>query len=334
MSKNIYSLGLLRNGKVYPNKQLAIQGLTQIATNDGVAKLARYLYVPENSNGSIIRTIVGFYANAAEMEEASGGTSSYTILDVEGSAADIAHIQEEINEINNVIGDGIEGKTLTQAINDANAAIVAESEARENAIELLESALTESLTISLNVAGVPTEGYLKTYELKQGGNLVGKIDIPKDMVVSGGSLVHGTWSGSTFTEDPDGPDTAIKIEFANADTIYINTKDLVDYYTAGNAAITINNTSNTIALKLDEDGEAFLSITENGLKLSGVQTAINKAVSDAELSAGDGISIVDKIVKSVAATNSAPGIVNPITVDEDGIKFASSLECGFWDIEP
>ena len=43
MNKNLISLGLLRNGKVYGTKQLAIQGLTQVATNDGVAKLARYL---------------------------------------------------------------------------------------------------------------------------------------------------------------------------------------------------------------------------------------------------------------------------------------------------
>ena len=31
MNKNLISLGLLRNGKVYGTKQLAIQGLTQVA---------------------------------------------------------------------------------------------------------------------------------------------------------------------------------------------------------------------------------------------------------------------------------------------------------------
>ena len=65
MNKNLISLGLLRNGKVYRTKELAIQGLTQVATNDGVAKLARYL-----DKNNIIRTVVGFYADAAEMENA------------------------------------------------------------------------------------------------------------------------------------------------------------------------------------------------------------------------------------------------------------------------
>lgn len=69
MVKNLLSLGLLRNGKVYQNKQLAIQGLTQTATNDGVAKLARYLD-PTLGGDPIIRTLVGFYADANEMEDA------------------------------------------------------------------------------------------------------------------------------------------------------------------------------------------------------------------------------------------------------------------------
>ena len=111
MNKNLISLGLLRNGKVYGTKQLAIQGLTQVATNDGVAKLARYL-----DEKNIIRTIVGFYADAAEMENASGGTSSYTILDVDGNAADVQELKDAVEHINKVIGNGIDGKTLTEAI--------------------------------------------------------------------------------------------------------------------------------------------------------------------------------------------------------------------------
>jgi hypothetical protein len=72
MIKNLYSLGLLRNGKVYANKELAYQGLTQAATNDGVAKLARYLY-SELGGDPVIRTLVGFYANADEMQDNGGG---------------------------------------------------------------------------------------------------------------------------------------------------------------------------------------------------------------------------------------------------------------------
>ena len=329
MNKNLISLGLLRNGKVYGTKQLAIQGLTQVATNDGVAKLARYL-----DENNIIRTVVGFYADAAEMEDAGGGTSSYTILDVDGSAADVQELREEIAAINLVIGDGIGGTTLTAAINDVNARLGAgftEENTVAKALSDLRTELVAALTISLDVAGTPTSGYLKTYILSQGISEIGRIDIPKDLVVTSGSLVHGTWTDDTFTEDPEGPDTALKLIIANQDEpVYINTKDLVDYYTAGNG-IDIDNTHNTIALKLDASGEPFLTVGIDGLKLDGVQVAIDKAVNDAKLDGSDGISIASNKVKAVAAKFSASALKNPITVNEDGIKFASLLDCGFFD---
>ena len=333
MIKNLYSLGLLRNGKVYGTKQLAIQGLTQSATNDGVAKLARYL--EEVVGGEpVIRTIVGFYANAAEMEEAGGGQSSYTILDVDGNAADVEQIKEQLVAINHIIGDGISDTTLTAAINDINDRIGEGFTAENTVAEALSDLRTEliaALTISLDVAGTPTSGYLKTYIISQGITEIGRIDIPKDLVVTSGSLVHGTWDGDTFTEDPEGSDTALKLVIANQEEpVYINTKDLVDYYTAGDG-IEIDNAHNTIALKLDASGEPFLTVGVNGLKLDGVQIAIAQAIEDAKLDGSDGISIVSNKVKAVAAKFSGSALKNPIEVDEDGIKFASLLDCGFFD---
>ena len=257
---------------------------------------------------------------------------------MEGSSGDIQDIRQEIAKINEIIGDGVDDETLTDAINEINDKLgsgFTSGHTVADALEELEEELTEALKITLET-GETTSGYLKTYELKQGGTLVGKIDIPKDMVVSGGSLVHGTWSGDTFTEESGGTDTAIKIEFANADTIYINTKDLVDFYTGGDG-IEVDNNANTISLKLDRDGEAFLTVGEDGLKIDGVQTAIDTAVAEAleqaALEASDGISINANKIKAVAAKNSAPAVKNPIVVDSNGIKFASVLDCGFFDDE-
>ena len=333
MIKNIYSLALPRNGKVYGNKQLAIQGLTQVATNDGVAKLARYLEQVDGGD-KIIRTIVGFYANADEMTNAGGGQSSYTILDVDGNAEDVEQIKKQLVTINEIIGEGIADTTLTAAINDINNRIGEGFTAGytiADALSALRTELVAALTISLDVAGTPTSGFLKTYILSQGSTEIGRIDIPKDLVVTSGSLVHGTWEDDEFTEDPQGPDTALKLVIANQeDPVYINTKDLVDYYTAGDG-IEIDNTHNTIALKLDENGEPFLTVGVDGLKLDGVQIAIAQAIEAAKLDGSDGISIASNKVKAVAAKFSASALKNPIEVDEDGIKFASLLDCGFFD---
>ena len=327
MNKNIWSLGLLRNGKVYANKQIAELALTNAnPTNDGVAKLARYL-----ENGEI-RTLVGFYANAAEMEDNGGGQSSYTMLDIDGIAGDIEVINGKIAAINAIIGDGIDGTTLTAAINDINDRLgtgFTASHTVADALNELETELTNALTVTLTVAGTPTEGYLKTYVLSQGGNEVGKIDIPKDLVVTSGSLVHGTWNGDTFVEDPQGEDIAIKLVIANQQApIYINVKDLVDTYTAGDGVVIEDN---AISINIDEDGEPFLSVSASGLKIDGIRAAIDEAIKEAEYIAGDGISIAAKTVKAVAAKFSAPGVSNPIAVEEDGIKFSKSLDCGYYD---
>ena len=331
MVKNLYSLGLLRNGKVYQTKELAIQGLTQTATNDGVAKLARYL-CPVVGGDPIIRTLVGFYANANEMEDNGGGQSYYTILDIEGSSADIQQIKQDIEAINDIIGDGIGDKTLTDAIDEINDKIgsgFSENYTIADALNELAEELADALTITLDIASDPGD-YAKVYELKQGGELIGTIDIPKDIVVKEGTLVYGYWSGDTFTEDEEGPDLAIKLVLNNDDVIYINAKDLVDTYTAGDG---INIDDNEISIKLDRNGEPFLTVGENGLRLSGVQTAIDNAIEMAKLEGSDGISIASNQVKAVAAGYSAPAVKNPISIGKDGIKFTNMLDCGYFDDE-
>lgn len=70
-----------------------------------------------------------------------------------------------------------------------------------------------------------TDGYLKTYTFKQGNTEIGKVDIPKDLVIQSGEIVV----------DPDGQTagTYLKLTIANqTNPVYINVADLVDAYTA------------------------------------------------------------------------------------------------------
>jgi len=330
MIQNLHSLGLLRNGKVYANKEVAMQALTQSATNDGVAKLGRYLSQDVSGN-TVIKTLVGFYADANEMTDAGGGQSYYTILDVEGSAAEVEEIKQQIDAINDIIGDGLSPETLTDAINDINDKIgsgFSENHTIADALAELEEALTEALTVTLESSDDPD--YAKVYTLKQGGSTIGTINIPKDIVIKEGSLVHGYWSGDTFTEDEEGPDIAIKLVLNNEDVIYINAKDLVDTYTAGDG-ISLEN--NVVSIKYNPHSEEFLVVDEDGIKVQGIQAAIDAKADAERLEGSDGISIASNKVKAVAARYSAPAVKNPISVDESGIKFASVLDCGFFDSE-
>lgn len=72
---------------------------------------------------------------------------------------------------------------------------------------------------------VTSEGALKSYTIKQGTTTIGTIDIPKDLVVTSGSVVT----------DPEGETagTYIKLVIANQEApLYINVGNLVDIYIA------------------------------------------------------------------------------------------------------
>ena len=92
---------------------------------------------------------------------------------------------------------------------------------------------------TIQVSTDTTEGYAKSYELQKDGVQVGvKIDIPKDLVVSSGTLVGPIAKPSDYIGD-DWDDKAryirLEINSSNIDSdaepnnvIYINVKDLLD----------------------------------------------------------------------------------------------------------
>ena len=108
---------------------------------------------------------------------------------------------------------------------------------------------------SVTVTASTPEGVAKRYTITQLGSTVGTIDIPKDLVVSSGSVVAGTWTGNSFAENASGKDQAIKLVIANQTTpIYINVAKLVDIYTAKKNAtqvqLAIDSATNEISASI------------------------------------------------------------------------------------
>lgn len=136
-----------------------------------------------------------------------------------------------------------------------------------------------------------TEGYAKSYTFTQGSTKLGVIDIPKDMVVSSG----------TVEKDPKDqqPGTYLVLTLANAtnDKVYINVGTLVDIYTAKAEAtqikLAIDSTTREIsativagsitAAELAADAVVTAKIADGNVtkaKLStDVQTSLGKADS-------------------------------------------------------
>ena len=133
-------------------------------------------------------------------------------------------------------------------------------------------------TFSIAKLGSANEGYAASYQLQdKSGNAMGvTIDIPKDMVVSAGEVKTVEIAEQPYAGAVVG-DKYIDLTIANATSshIYIPVKDLVDVYTAGNG-IDVSG-SNVISAKIDAATEGFLTVGANGIKLAGVQDAINTA---------------------------------------------------------
>lgn len=109
---------------------------------------------------------------------------------------------------------------------------------------------------------VTTNGALKSYAVKQGGTLVAVIDIPKDLVVTEGSVVT----------DPDGqgPGTYIKLVIANQEEpLYINVGKLVDIYTvkknAAQIQLTIDSSTREISATIVPGSIGTEELTDNAV---------------------------------------------------------------------
>ena len=161
----------------------------------------------------------------------------------------------------------------------------------ENPLTLtsLNTAISNATTgaaVTVEKQASAESGYAATYVVKQNNTQVGvKINIPKDFLVKSGSVKTCSTADTPVTGYVVGDkylDFVVNtISYDGTDShIYILVKDLVDVYTGGNG-ISVSN-ANEISVTVDTalNGNEFLSVGANGLKVSGVSTAIGTAKSE------------------------------------------------------
>ncbi len=158
-----------------------------------------------------------------------------------------------------------------------------------------------------------TEGYAKSYSIKQNGTSIGTIDIPKDMVVSSGKVVT----------NPEGQaeGTYIEITLANAtnDKIYINVGTLVDIYIAkANATqiqLAIDSATREISATIVAGSIGTTELADGAVTTAKVaDNAIGKSKLDAEVTA------------SLTKADSAIQEIQSISADEIGAMFTTTSE--------
>lgn len=166
------------------------------------------------------------------------------------------------------------------------------------------------------------------YTLSQGGTEIGKINIPKDMVVQSGSVVKGTFAqDGGFTENTAGKDTALKLVIANStDVVYINVKDLASIYTGGTTAdttVTVGDTGEITATLSQAVKDQLAQIANKIDKVEGKGLSSNDFTNSYK-SKLDGL-------KNSLSFMSRPlvGNTGEISNEENGLKIGQplSLQC-------
>ena len=285
-------------------KSLSYNSSTRVVsffkTNDASGTAAYTVTLPDTSNF---------------IEKISGGASgNFVVQDANGSLVDGG---SSITAAKIAIVDEDGHFTST----DVEGALAELAEASSGGVA--------SKTIWLNPNETVTSGYLKTYGLYQGENsydaqtnpatLIGKIDIPKDLVVTAGKVVtvtSGVDSDGEQTSVADG--TYVKLTIANqTEKIYINVADLCDVYTAEASATQVqlaisatNEISATIvAGSIGTTELASSAVTTAKIADSNVTTAkiADENVTKGKLASGvqSSLDLADSAVQSIAegATN-------------------------------
>ncbi len=143
----------------------------------------------------------------------------------------------------------------------------------KNVSDLIE---IEDANLTITLDQITSDIYASSYLLKQGTKEIGTINIPKDMVISYGSLKTVRFLDNPYYGAKVG-DKYLDLVLANAnnDHIYIPVSDLVDTYSAGNG---LDLTDSNFSIKIDSDGESYLTVGENGLKLFGIDSILDTKV--------------------------------------------------------
>lgn len=179
------------------------------------------------------------------------------------------------------------------------------------------------------------------WDREQGLKLIGKDSIVITTIPATDFIKDGMLDNATYDEETH----KITLTFntaAGKQPIELNLSDLVDTYEAGNG---LGLTGNVFSVKksAEADSEGFLKVGTDGIKVSGVQDAINTAAANYKNTIDNYTIGGAKISTNPELTGEKAVKVNGLTIglnlatesnlvnDENGLKLADTIDCGTYD---
>lgn len=247
----------------------------------------------EKLTGAVEGDVVTVGANGTVKD--SGVKLDDIALKSEVTALEEGVVKDNADAIAKLNGDASTDGSVAKTVADA----IADVEEQIGTLDDLETTNKTDIVVAINevrnsvstggteaaitiTTDTTTEGMLKSYTIKQGSNVVGTIDIPKDLVVTSG----------TIEVNPDGQaeGTYIKLVIANqTDPLYINVGTLVDLYTAKADAtqiqLTVDNSTREISAVIVDgsvDADALAENSVTTVKIADANVTLAKLSVDAK----------------------------------------------------
>ena len=235
-------------------------------------------YLKDADAREIIDTIYGDYLKSSDktaLQEAIDAKVAQTDYDTK-----VAALEKEDARIAKLVADettratGIE-KTLSDRLDDINTTINVGTKIKEGEKLLQRNEEKELFTdLCVDIKTDTTGTFIVIYGDSGKTKEISRVNA--NAFVKDGLLESATYNAKThiltLTFNTDAGKSAIDVDLGT----------LVDTYTAGDGLYFSDEGHHNFAIKIATDSEKFLSVDANGLKISGIGTAISTAVENAK----------------------------------------------------
>lgn len=169
---------------------------------------------------------------------------------------------------NNIVVFGVGGEVKDVQLKAGNDTLSENADASTLATELAVKTALNTVASNADVE-IEADSTNLIYTIKQGGSEVGKINIPKDMVVESGAVV----------ENPEGQPTGtyIKLVLKNVENpLYINVTSLIEYVTSGSEA------TDMVVITVSDDHKVSATITDGSITKAKLDASVQASLGKAD----------------------------------------------------